>query len=86
MCVCGGVVHSVPAVLSFPCTVRITLSFLALTSKGPAIEVTEKMVESVTFLVWTAEANSIKRAMEPSEVHDAVCKVASSTRVVVLLT
>ena len=59
---------------------------LALTSKGPAIEVTEKMVESVTFLVWTAEANSIKRTLEPSEVHDAVCKVASSTRAVILLT
>ena len=43
--------------------------------QGPAIEVTEKMVESVAVLVWSAEANSIKKAMEPSAVHDTVCKV-----------
>ena len=43
--------------------------------QGPVIEVTEKMVESVTILVWSAEANSIKKAMQPSAVHDAVCKV-----------
>ena len=51
------------------------LLLLPAPSQGPAIEVTEKMVESVTVLVWSAEANSTKRDMQPSAVHESVCKV-----------
>ena len=58
-----------------------TLLLLPAPSQGPAIEVTEKMVESVTVLVWSAEANSTKRDMQPSAVHESVCKVRNSTKI-----
>ena len=77
-CVCACVRACVRACVH--CVYAYCFS-LPAPSQGPAIEVTEKMVESVTVLVWSAEANSIKRDMQPSAVHESVCKVCNSTKI-----